>query len=800
MHRKTAAQQLSGGLTTAPLSAQQFFYDLNGRQIQEQHATGFQATAPYTPTGWLTDQTSYTPTGKTASTTDPLGHVTRTTYDALDRSLRVMDAAGRVTASVYDLAGQLLQERRAVGTPLEQAFATYAYTPNGNKAYVADALWPGSGTSHLLQYAYDGFDRLQTTTYADNTTERSVFDPNGNVTTWTNRAGLQIQRVFDALNRKTSEIGNTNGVPNQTVAAWNISNRSFSYDLAGRILTANNTTWSESSTYDAAGRLSTFTNPLGTFTHGWDASGNLASTVYGNGFQAGYGYDGLNRLATATVKRTTDPSPIALASLGYDPLSRRTSVSFTADGSQMSYAYDNADRLMSISHSFAAPANDVSETATYDPSGKRMSDTFSDPALQWTTNLAAAPQALAFNYDEFDQLGQVGSTATTYGLYTPNALGRSVQRVAVEQGGTDGLAYMTGDGVHTEDVTDSLYQRPNGTTTWTALGQRSYVPGTSPDERLAFIDTDGTIRIPHPNMIGTLAALSQAGNPVLKLATGPWGESTATVGAGTGASAYPYRYTGQRQDVFANLYDYKARSYMPGIGRFLQKDPSGETDGPNLYAYVGNDPINTLDPTGMDSYVVARPVNLSLGFGSHTFIVTNASYLGDPNAKILDWGPSGPKGQYAGEVPATSVTRQDDISAWMRGNGLGFSAQPINAPDAIVDAFAQAVDYGGRNYQFLGLGDNSANSNAAPASVAMASENLVHAAAGEPTNSSAMQREPSASGFLPGAGNAVGGQSSAVTFPSLAGKSFSFNITQTGSRLTHRVTCSVDKYGHATCS
>ncbi len=73
------------------------------------------------------------------------------------------------------------------------------------------------------------------------------------------------------------------------------------------------------------------------------------------------------------------------------------------------------------------------------------------------------------------------------------------------------------------------------------------------------------------------------------------------MGTGTGAAAYPYRYTGQRLDTFANLYDYKARSYIPGMGRFLQPDPKGAAAGPNLYAYVHNDPVNKADPSGNDA-------------------------------------------------------------------------------------------------------------------------------------------------------------------------------------------------------
>ena len=39
--------------------------------------------------------------------------------------------------------------------------------------------------------------------------------------------------------------------------------------------------------------------------------------------------------------------------------------------------------------------------------------------------------------------------------------------------------------------------------------------------------------------------------------------------------------------------------YAPTLGRFLQRDPLGYTDGMNMYAYVTNNPANYLDPMGL---------------------------------------------------------------------------------------------------------------------------------------------------------------------------------------------------------
>ncbi|MDE1150346.1 MAG: RHS repeat-associated core domain-containing protein [Azospirillaceae bacterium] len=65
-----------------------------------------------------------------------------------------------------------------------------------------------------------------------------------------------------------------------------------------------------------------------------------------------------------------------------------------------------------------------------------------------------------------------------------------------------------------------------------------------------------------------------------------------------GQTGSPYRYAGMRYDEIG-LYVTPNRTYVPGIGRWLQMDPIGIKDGLNRYAYVGNNSLGLTDPTGL---------------------------------------------------------------------------------------------------------------------------------------------------------------------------------------------------------
>ncbi|MBY0563164.1 MAG: RHS repeat-associated core domain-containing protein [Hyphomonadaceae bacterium] len=74
-----------------------------------------------------------------------------------------------------------------------------------------------------------------------------------------------------------------------------------------------------------------------------------------------------------------------------------------------------------------------------------------------------------------------------------------------------------------------------------------------------------------------------------------------------------FQYTGQMWLAEAQLYHYKARAYLPQLGRFAQTDPIGMAGGVNLYGYVGNDPVNWIDPSGKRLWVALLPPLLGGG-------------------------------------------------------------------------------------------------------------------------------------------------------------------------------------------
>ena len=81
---------------------------------------------------------------------------------------------------------------------------------------------------------------------------------------------------------------------------------------------------------------------------------------------------------------------------------------------------------------------------------------------------------------------------------------------------------------------------------------------------------------------------------------GPFGDFTTTYH--NGAIDSPFTYTGREFSAVKDMFHYRARNYMPEIGRFMSRDPYPYNPIlPNTiqrYNYCGNSAVNFVDPLG----------------------------------------------------------------------------------------------------------------------------------------------------------------------------------------------------------
>jgi len=383
--RRTAVT--SPGSSAAPAGlVTSFAYDPDGRVIQtQQSASGSVLT---------TTANTYTLTGQMASTTDANSNVTRYAYDAADRLLSMTDAAGRVTGYGYDAMGR----RTAVFNAAIQAapLLQQGYTPDGLQGSLTDA------NGHATVFAYDGLDRLGTTTYPDSSTEVLGCDADGNVLTRQTRKGDVISFTYDTLNRRS-----TKAAPSEPTVT-------YSYDLAGRVTGVS----------DNSAAIVSAVPPSGT------------SVIYA----ASYSYDARNQLTGAALPNVPAAVTPAAAAVtfthGYVPTNRRISQAAT-DNTWLLYPAATPATTTYTANAMNQYTAVGSVTPTYDGNGNLTFDgTFTygyDAESRLTSASQGGTSVAAYAYDAQGRRKSktVGGTTTVYVTDADN-------REVLEYDGTSG--------------------------------------------------------------------------------------------------------------------------------------------------------------------------------------------------------------------------------------------------------------------------------------------------------------------------------------------------------------------------
>ncbi len=297
-----------------------------------------------------------------------------------------------------------------------------------------------------------------------------------------------------------------------------------------------------------------------------------------------------------------------LATYGYDPLGRRTSLTF-GNGEKTLYAYDGVSRLASLTHDLGGTltTNDNAIAFTYNPASQIVGRTASNSAYAWTghgsgsasstsdgLNRLTAQGGTGFGYDAKGNMASDGTRTFSYD--SENRLADTSATIPYYY---DPLGRLAGAGapiaVHYENYVDGLIAERLAGSSSVSM-RHVFGPGT--DEPIVWYLGSGTSdrRFLHADERGSIVAVTAENKSLLAINRYDEYGRTQTSGSNFGR----FLYTGQRYFAGIDLYYYKARFYHPNAGgRFLQVDPIGYGGGMNLYAYVGGDPVNFTDPLGL---------------------------------------------------------------------------------------------------------------------------------------------------------------------------------------------------------
>ena len=541
-------------------------------------------------------------------------------YDDADHLIEVVDALGSSTTYGYDEAGNRISvtnaNRQAVGDA-ESVGCGDPGTGNGDDDD-SDTVVDDGCPSAI--YAYDGLNRVVSTTDALGRTTSYAYDGVGNLVGRTDARGLATAYTYDELNR----LALVEHFDGQTL----VDDIDYTYDQVGSRLTMVDDTGTTAYVHDALNRLTSVTFPgYRTVSYEYDAVGNrtklvypdstevdytyneahnletvtdwldntttytyndagrLTDTAFPNGVDTAYSHDGAGRLQSVV---NTDPGQATISSFEYTlgAAGNRTEME-DLDGIN-SYEYDPLYRLTEVTY-----PNQTTDTYTYDTIGNRLTkntDDYTYNAADQLTDL----EGVSFDYD--DNGNQTSRGSDTFAYDHENRLTESVIN------STTSSSVYNGDGLrmsHTvgETTTDYVWDVAAGLPAVLQDGTNTYVYGL---DLISATDDQGSQSYFTYDGLGSVADVTDGdGDVVGAYAYDVFGAIRAQTGGG---SNY-WLFTGEQRDSDSSLYFLRARYYDPATGRFLAQDPLlgslGDPKTQNRYSYVVGNPVNRTDPSGL---------------------------------------------------------------------------------------------------------------------------------------------------------------------------------------------------------
>jgi RHS repeat-associated protein len=600
----------------------------------------------------------YSAAGNVASVVGPDGYNLAFTYDVLDRLTRVTfpdstyvettfvkldpqtsrDRLGRLTHYLYNSIRQLT----SVTDPANRTIQ-YRWCKCGGLQQLIDAM------GRITRWRHDAQGRMTAKVYADGSTITytyridngrllSVTDEKGQVKTRSYNldgtlAGIaytheehetpDVAFTYDAdfrrLKAMLDGIGITtytyNSITPGTLGAGRLSSvdgplpddtLTYTYDELGR-----NTGYAingvgETRTFDPLGRLLSAVNPLGTFGYTYaGATSRMDKVTYPNGMTCQYNYHPLTGDFRLKDIIHTLPNNTLLSRHSYEyntvgDITRWTQISPQASlNRSWLCGYDAADQLTSVTSQDPNTLANLSNgqyAYSYDPAGNRLTETIDGVTTNATFN--ALNQLISLNSGGISTLPQ-----QTYEWDVEDRL------AAIDYIGTNERTEFDYDGYNRrlglrekQGATVSDYRR----FVWRGFQMAEERDASGSAAQMRYFDdgmqTSGAggaldaLMFSRDHLGSVRELVSSAAGVTSAYDFDPWGRRSIAAGPSDKASL---AFTGHWFHSRSGLTVAPYRAYDPAFGRWLSRDPIGETGSVNLYAYSANQSVRRIDPLGL---------------------------------------------------------------------------------------------------------------------------------------------------------------------------------------------------------
>lgn len=695
--------------STGPTSFNTVQYDLLGRTISENLATGVNITTSYM--GRTTKETNQSTGIWKEFTINTAGLV-----DTIkEPNSRVIDYSYYASGKVHSINSQ-------------GSFTSYDFDEAGNPVKIID---PDAGTTINT---YNAFGELKTKTDDKHAEFMFLYDEIGRLVTIDNITDNETTKIIYIKNKEINGFGKI-GKVEKTSLNGSIST-TYIYDNLNRLSTRSESidgkTFDFTNDYDpVTGKIFSYKYPSGLkLLYLFDEFGylniiktesseqviwaavdanpreQLTNLMYGGNMIVSNEFDSrgyLKRISTTKLSKSVEEI-IQDLRFNFDPLSGNL-MDRTDEVKHLKEVFTYDNELKSMLKSWEVGSEKY--TTDYEPNGN----------IKFKSDVTAINGIYSYKIDKIHQVEKITNSTPEYlrtvkvqnitytGFNKVKTINQQIGSLDVELKLTYGTDYSR--------IKSVLSNRGTPLETTYYLGDyETKKSGSGPEVQLHYLyATDGLFAIVEKDATtenlyyilkdhqGSFNQITdESGKTVELLSFDPWGRRrnplTWSYTNAPTTSKFSRGYTGHEHLDNFGLINMNGRMYDPNLGRFLSPDPilqnPGSTQGHNRYSYVLNNPLKYTDPSGYyvkkaecrkEEYYNYGYINfgrkggsLSDGYWANSYRSTGANWSVMSSSTFDNLYGEGKYNQFLGinqiQFALNNITADDKVYTWNSNSGV----------------------------------------------------------------------------------------------------------------------------------